>query len=115
MSSSGAAVGFPGAKADSTGVRMGTSLVGEGSCMGPGLSVSDGGATAQADTHSIERRVTEMKRMDGSIFQAVLILTTPQRGIVWIPKNVLETETTQGSFEADLNPPQFHQANKFTT
>ena len=56
-----------------------------------------------------------MRRMDGSIFQAVLILTTPQRGIVWITKNVLEAETTQGSFEADLNPPQFHQANKFTT
>ena len=45
--------------------------------------------------------------MDGSIFQAVIILTTPQRGIVWIKRNVLETESAQGSFETKLVPGSF--------
>ena len=48
-----------------------------------------------------------MRRMDGSIFQEVSILTTPQRGIVWITKNVLETESAQGLFEAKLVPGSF--------
>jgi hypothetical protein len=49
MSSSGAAVGFPGAKADSTGVIAGGSLVADGSC--DGIEVDIGitvGAVAQA-------------------------------------------------------------------
>ena len=46
-----------------------------------------------------------MRRMDGSIFQAVLIFTTPQRGIVWMKANVLEMESAQVSFEAVLDPP----------
>ena len=49
MSSSGAAVRFPGAKADSTGVIGSGSLVGDGSCDGIGVVVGAiVGAVAQA-------------------------------------------------------------------
>ena len=59
--------------ADGTGVSDGTGdAVGTETVLG----------AAQAVTKSIKRRVKDMRRMDGSIFYAVLILTTLRRGIV---------------------------------
>ena len=58
MSSSGAAVGFPGAKADSTGVIRSGSLVGDGSCDGIGVTVGGVvGAGAQAFMISKEEKI----------------------------------------------------------
>jgi hypothetical protein len=53
MSSSGAAVGSPGAKADSTGVSGSGSRVCDGSCTGTGAAVGE----AHAPRRSIKRRI----------------------------------------------------------
>ena len=61
-----------------SGVAEGTSVgVGEGA----GNDVGTGLGAAQAVRPSTSRRVTELMRMEGSIFQAVSILTTLGRGI----------------------------------
>jgi outer membrane lipoprotein SlyB len=59
MSSSGAAVGFPGAKADSTGVIRG-STVGEGSCVGAMVAV--GAVGAQAVVTKMENKINRVDK-----------------------------------------------------
>jgi hypothetical protein len=63
ISASGAAVTFPGAKADSTGVRIRGPTVGEGSCVGVIVKVDTVGA--QAVKIRIESRIS---RVGGSHF-----------------------------------------------
>ena len=65
MSSSGAAVGFPGAKADSTGVTARGLLVGEGSFNGAEVDVGTTvRAGAQAFKMSIKDRIKHKVKED---------------------------------------------------
>jgi hypothetical protein len=56
-SSSGRAVEFPGAKADSTGVTMRVSMVGDGSCTGTEVAVGAAVGAAQAFKMSINDKI----------------------------------------------------------
>ena len=56
-----------------------------------------------------------MRRMDGSIFQAVLFLTTPQRGIVWMKRNVLDPDQFKGGVKRFFIPRKLIPAIGLTT
>jgi len=67
MSSSGAAVGFPGAKADWTGVTRRGSLVGEGSRNGTGLDVGTASG-AEVQAYKISKKDELKHKMKGDFF-----------------------------------------------
>jgi hypothetical protein len=82
-----------------SGSRVGTgSGVEEG--IGDAVGRTAAAGAAQAVRNSIRERDKDRRRMHGSIVQAVLILTTLQRGIRRA-ENVFETESVRRSGEAN--------------
>lgn len=92
MSSRGAAVGFPGAKADSTGVSARGLRVGDGCWVRPGVIV--GAAGAQAVMTKIENEISRVEKVH-------FFIRTPQEDFrkSYIAKYTVDTQKCPRSVE----------------